>query len=584
MRIAFIAIVIACIAAPASATTLHVDSTAAPGGNGQTWPTAFDDLQDALDAARSDPAVDAIHVAAGTYFADRGTLDPNVSFELVDGVSLLGGFPVGGGPFADRDPATNPTILAGDLLGDDQPPDQWGLLSGLIDNTHHLVDATNCGPATILDGFTLRGGHTDSGDPAGRSGGALRIQGGNPTIQYCRFERSRASWGGGGIAAIDATPLIAECVFVENVGDSFGGGLAILGTVDATIHACTFINNRGGNGVGAYCGPLHPFSGMGNATTIDACLFTENDGVIGATAGGGLGLWRGANTVRDCVFIDNRANGGGGVHVGQGGATIERCTFIGNNGDGDGGGAIGVQDFSAPQPLDTTIISCLLAGNNGGVIATNSDVEMINCTVVRNQLPDTPIFLTWPALLTQDANFELRNCIVWDNPDLDFWGGVRDFLAGDPLYTVHDSIIQDWDGTLPGSALDVYPLFFDPSGPDGDPELVHDNNYRLRSDSPALDSGLDAALPPGATRDVDGNARFVDADGDGLATVDISAFERCPIDLNADGVGDVADAAALFDALLGPDLASHVGDIDADGDSDLHDAALLQRWLPGGCE
>lgn len=583
MRTALLATLITTVVT--SATDLHVAATAPSGGNGLSWATAFTDVQDALDAARDDPNIAAIHVAAGTYFPDRGTGDPNQSFELVDGVSLLGGFPAAGGTLAERDPANHPTILAGDLLGDDQPPNEWGLLMGLADNTRHIVRAANCGPATLLDGFTLRGGNADPHDTAAAIGGGLLIVGGSPTVQHCRFERSRAAQGGGGLGALDATPLIQHCEFVENVGDSYGGGIAIAGTVDAEIRVCTFTANIGGSGAGIYCGPVRVLDGPGNQTVVVDCEFTANNGTIGATAGGGIMFRRGHNTARNCRFIDNRANGGGGIHVSEGDAYIERCTFFGNTGDGDGGGAIGVQNFDTPTAVDTTtIVSCLLAGNNGAVLVSSCNVQLINCTVVDNQLPDTPTFLAWPALFCDDGDFQIANCIVWGNPDLDFWGGVRDYLAGGLCYTVHNSIIEDWDGTLPGDALNTDPHFFDPTGPDGVAAQCADNNYRLRLDSPARDFGLDGALPVDALFDVDGRARISDGDGDGGAIVDAGAFERCRADLNADAYADLADVEALFAAWLGPDTASITGDLDADGDTDLRDAAAAQWLLLGGCD
>ena len=57
-------------------TTLFVNQNAPPGGSGQSWSTAFDDLQDALDtAAGSGGTIREIWVAAGVYTPDGGTGD-----------------------------------------------------------------------------------------------------------------------------------------------------------------------------------------------------------------------------------------------------------------------------------------------------------------------------------------------------------------------------------------------------------------------------------------------------------------------------------------------------------------------------
>ena len=55
-------------------TVLYVDASARSGGNGASWPSAFQSLQTAL-AASADPDVVQIWVADGTYRPDNGTLE-----------------------------------------------------------------------------------------------------------------------------------------------------------------------------------------------------------------------------------------------------------------------------------------------------------------------------------------------------------------------------------------------------------------------------------------------------------------------------------------------------------------------------
>ncbi|MCB1127279.1 MAG: hypothetical protein KDM81_12330, partial [Verrucomicrobiae bacterium] len=93
----------------ASGDVIHVDGTAKGGGTGTTWADAYVHLEDALGVA---VAGDQIWVAAGTYRPDQGTgLTPGDrfrSFTLLDGVTLLGSFPPGGGEPGERDLATHP--------------------------------------------------------------------------------------------------------------------------------------------------------------------------------------------------------------------------------------------------------------------------------------------------------------------------------------------------------------------------------------------------------------------------------------------------------------------------------------------
>ena len=69
---------------------IYVD-IAAPAGvahNGSSWANAYTDLQVALGAAFSG---DRVLVADGTY-KPTVTTDRTISFQLIDGVSILGGY------------------------------------------------------------------------------------------------------------------------------------------------------------------------------------------------------------------------------------------------------------------------------------------------------------------------------------------------------------------------------------------------------------------------------------------------------------------------------------------------------------
>ena len=171
---------VAVAASVASAQTLYVDDDALPGGDGSSWATAYEFLQDALaDAAAAGGAVTEVHVAEGSYTPDRDEANPDggisnccvatgdlgcadsdcesvvcmvfplccelgwdatcadaavslcgdlctdirsATFQLIDGVALMGGFAGVNAPDPDeRDIGLYETLLSGDLLGDDGP-------------------------------------------------------------------------------------------------------------------------------------------------------------------------------------------------------------------------------------------------------------------------------------------------------------------------------------------------------------------------------------------------------------------------------------------------------------------------------
>ncbi len=84
--------------------------------DGQTWDTAFRDLQDALVVMDPPNGVDEIWVAQGTYLPD-GTdpLERSLSFELAISVKMFGGFAGGETLLGQRDLKTNVTIRYGAL-------------------------------------------------------------------------------------------------------------------------------------------------------------------------------------------------------------------------------------------------------------------------------------------------------------------------------------------------------------------------------------------------------------------------------------------------------------------------------------
>ncbi len=115
---------------------LYIDEKA-PGGNGQSWSTAFQSLQDALTYARSQTCgeIEACYVAQGTYSPGNYASD---TFTLPNGVFVYGGFPSGGSEFWQRNPKRYKTTLTGKI-------DQF------LRNDTVVKMADGC----LIDGFTI---------------------------------------------------------------------------------------------------------------------------------------------------------------------------------------------------------------------------------------------------------------------------------------------------------------------------------------------------------------------------------------------------------------------------------------------
>ena len=124
------------VAVPAASggTVLYVDRDVAPGGDGLAWATAYRDLQDALTDASTNGDISEIRVAAGTYAPAAPGGERAVTFDLVTGVAVYGGYAGFGEPNPDlRDIDSNASILSGDLDGNDAGT------NGREDNSYHVV-------------------------------------------------------------------------------------------------------------------------------------------------------------------------------------------------------------------------------------------------------------------------------------------------------------------------------------------------------------------------------------------------------------------------------------------------------------
>ena len=118
---------------------LYVDEMAPSGGNGVSWSTAFNNLQDALAFARSALCgeVEAIYCAQGVY-SPAGSEDDGFDLRELPGISLFGGFRPGGCDFSERSPKRYETIL-----------------TGLIDEETLGDKVVTMGHDTLLSGFTV---------------------------------------------------------------------------------------------------------------------------------------------------------------------------------------------------------------------------------------------------------------------------------------------------------------------------------------------------------------------------------------------------------------------------------------------
>ncbi|UCC29866.1 MAG: S8 family serine peptidase, partial [Phycisphaerales bacterium] len=471
---------------------LHVDDDAPEGGDGLTWSSAFDYLQDALAAATDGSR---ILVAGGTYKPDLDTGgivvpgDREATFLLKEGVRMYGGFAGLANPDDPnlRDLEQYESILSGDLTGDDGPyhveefatcfsgsgvqfqpgcdpfdvdadgdvdgDDLPGFLeaNGYGDNSFTVVTAPVTVIAPEFDGFTIVAGcaNDTATYPTGYGGGMYAPYDGAATVRNCTFRGNAAVISGGGMCnAHFSRTTVVNCVFSGNAATYSGGGL------------CNW---------------------RWSIPTAAGCMFAGN----AAREGGGLGSASTGLVLSDSMFSGNVAVEGGGIHITLSEPQVSNCTFSNN----------------------------IAASSGGGMYCTAASPTVTN-SVLWDDSPDG----------------------LFNGPDCTPTVSYSDVQGGDG---------EPWFGT---GCIDIDPLFVDPDGPDDIPG-TDDDDVRLSAGSPCIDAG-DNAFVDACSLDADGHQRRWDdpgtADtGAGVAPiVDMGPYEYgSPIaaDCNINGVLDACD-------------------------------------------
>ncbi len=387
-------------------SVLYVDDDGLPNGDGLSWNTAYRFLQDALAEA---PAGWEIRVAQGSHRPDQdeaGSVTPGdraATFQLVDGVVMMGGFAGIGAPDPDdRDIVLYETILSGDLAGDDGPD-----FTGNDENSYHVTTGSGTDSTAVLDGFTITAGNADGGafDSPQRRGGGMYNVNGDPTVTGCRFLGNSAT-DGGGMRNETSDPTVFGCTFSGNSAFS-GGGMYSTTNSSPTVQYCLFADNTASfAGAGMR-------SGTGE-TTLIGCAFSGNS----ADRGGGLYHGRGLITVTDCQFVGNvTATSGGAAHISNNGdpsAVLTNCTFALNSAGTVGGAIISGGDLM--------LADCLLMSNSagqsgGGIFSQVGPLAMSNCTLNAN----TAGLQGGAAFLGSAAT--LDDCTIADN-EAPFGAGI----------------------------------------------------------------------------------------------------------------------------------------------------------------
>ena len=357
------------MAIPCTGGVIYVDDDASPGGNGTTWGTAYKYLQDALHEPPS--YGDEIWVAAGMYKPDQDeggnvtTGDREATFQVVNGVSLYGGFAGGESRKDARNLVINRTTLSGDLSGNDGPD-----FANNGENSYIVATCSGADANTIIDGFTIIGGNANGLPQEGHARGAgMRIDSGGPTVSNCTFKSNRADHGAG-MYISQSNPTITDCIFVGNRVDGQGSGM---------------YNSE-------------------STTVVSNCIFRSN---LAWGSGGGMNNYESNPTIINCMFYDNEAvNGQGGAirNWDNNNAEVTNCTFSGNS--AVNGNCIACDSFEhGAYPNTVEINNCILW--DGGDEVYNNDGSSITITYscVQDEEPKDGSIYPGTGNIDADPNF-----------------------------------------------------------------------------------------------------------------------------------------------------------------------------------
>ncbi len=459
--------------------------------------------------------------------------------------------------------------LAAETYSEGEPVDTQGkaiTIQGVVDKKGR--------PTSILDGQNSQvarcendeDGQTRFQDLVIRNGDAIR---------------------GGGLYCFYANPTLANVVFESCTADR-GGGAYFYGasTGDFFITGCTFSSNsvsgNGGEGGGLYL--------FGTGGSVTHCLFQGNAAIV---KGGGLYAEYGPAVISQCTFTDNDGGSGGGAWV-TGTTQAAECGFIGNRGGGLAGTDFTCTDseFRSNSAYSGSAVSlgpravinrCTISDNDAaftyGAVEVGGEGASITSTLFENNTGGA--IRAWGAgknLLVDDCTFlgnlpqaiECNGCDrlqVLGSTFLSNGDGIRaDNLPGTMTVTgcefrlnlgaissprqvnVSDSIFTENEGLLFGSG----------------PFLV--------ADSLACNNGADGDLEwlddwyGDRIRDFGGNY------------VSCHCPDQCQADLDCDHRVGSADLGLLIARWATTD---RVCDLDGDGDVNAADLGLLvASWGP----
>jgi hypothetical protein len=300
---------------------------------------------------------------------------------------------------------------------------------------------------------------------AGRGGGAY-LEFSDPLLEGVTFTGNHKA----GLYATNGRPTLVDFSFVRNRG----GGLEDREGYGMTLNGGIFLENIGG-GVTSW----HSTAILTNVT------FARNS----HDYGGGMQVSGGSVRLSKAVFISNSADYGGGLYLGDNGEVrLDGVSFLGNTANTWGGGMCSEITITT----DPMLTNCVFVGNSadrGGGLFSHFSAPVLNSA----SFSGNSAYESGGGVGNYYADTELTNCILWGNePDQ-----VNNYASST---TISHTLLQDGCpvGASCTSLVTAEPAFVRMPDGGGDGWGGGNDDYgdlRLRSSSPAIDSGTETGAP-----------------------------------------------------------------------------------------
>lgn len=409
------------------------------------------------------------------------------------------------------------------------------VFTGAIDIDKPLTIKAD-GSATLVAASGFRHFNIDGTSISG--GSVVAFEG----VDFVGPSSKAAAAENGGIFAINvaaASLAITDCTFTGNQnnivgGFGYGGAVSVATSiVDLTFTGCTFT----GNGAATTDGGA--IAARNAAPKIAECVFSGNS----AGSDGGAVVCNAGSVIEGCFFENNTAQrSGGAVHMSMTNANpakVSTSTFSGNTAR-DSGGGLSVLDLVSSQSK-CTVENSTFVGNHvsqgqsfpfsylGAAAFLDTQATVLNVTAIGNSASDGLSSFGAGIVLANTANSVVEGCLIVGNYQDGTESNLYEFSFPDcvPYSGAVASLVEIPAGTALGDIVEVDGT--------GDPVLADNGGsvptVALAPDGPAVDfyEASEASVVPPSV-DQRGKARPAGPDG----RYDAGAFELQDSDLGRD--------------------------------------------------